>query len=430
MVDADANNGEQRLELTWCLTPIADDAAQPLWWRWHQCGPQGVLDAGEADCAQLKTLLPLGQAVVMMVPPQWLSWHWVPWRPVRKAQELAYAKGVLSDLLYPPHAALHLALGPLDPDSKGRWAAVTQLALLQEPLAWLQTQSYTVTRIVPWWPAPQPQPNQPATWMADVWQEHIVWQAWGPARALSLQVPTRHIQGAKPLVDAWCADGEAPGWCHPAAAHIIGAGLLLDEARHPLRVRSESQTLIAALNTAWDLAQGALSSAPTPWYQRLKKSVQQWLESPAALRSAAALLGVMLLNAAGLQWVANQTHKQQAFWRSQQLQVAQKALPPNTVVVDPARQLQLALGTSGRDPAATTPTSTRDPWLQVLNQAAQAQQGQDNSLVAMEYQAQQRWLLQWQQASTPAFEAAISIFANSNWQLQSNEVAWTATAKR
>lgn len=414
------------MELTWCLTPVGEETNQPAWWRWHVCTENGVKDSGEADAQGLLELLPAEQAVTLMVPPQALSWHWLPWRPVRKSQEQAYAKGVLADHLLQSPAEVHIALGPLNANKTGRWAAVADLKTLHAQQAWLQQHKHRVVRVLPWWPAPSPDDMGPS-WAADAWQDQVLLHAWGQHTAVALQLNADSLGTACQLLNTWRNQQTTTGWCGPAVTQALQSAFEGLEGQHAMRVRNESETIMTALQSPWNLAQGELAPPPTQWAQRWQRGVLDWLRSPASTRATAYALGVLLVNALGLQWVHYKTQEQQAFWKAQHIQVAQEALPANTVVLDPARQLQRALAQTS-DPGA--PSKARDPWLQVLEKVAQSQSGPRTPLLAMQYQAGQQWQVEWQMPQAQSLGVAKGLFANTPWQLDGNETTWTATAKR
>jgi len=384
------------------------------------------MDAGEVDANELFRIVPTDQNVVLMVPPQDLSWHWIAWRPVRKSQEMAYARGVLADALLNTQNT-HVALGPLNAEKTGRWAAVADLQTINNQVLWLQSQQIRIGRIAPWWPAPRPDDTRP-TWMADSWQDQVLWQAWGHRKALNLHVDSGSLRNAKLLMDAWRANDVAAGWCGPALAQIFGNEMAGEESRYPMRVRNEAETLMAAMQSPWNLAQGALAAAPQQWHQRLKLKTLQWLESPASTKTAITALCLLIINALGLEWVHHKTQPQQTFWKTQQIQVALEALPTNTVVVDPLRQLQRAIASHPQPNSATS--TSRDPLLKALDAIAQSQSSPAVPLINLQYEVNQQLRLVWNAPNPEALSKAKKLLANSTWQLDGSESEWIATAKR
>jgi hypothetical protein len=120
-----------------------------------------------------------------------------------------------------------------------------------------------------------------------------------------------------------------------------------------------------------------------------------------------------------LEWVHHKTQQQQTFWKTQQIQVALEALPTNTVVVDPLRQLQRAIASHPQPNSATS--TSRDPLLKALDAIAQSQSSPAVPLINLQYEVNQQLRLVWNAPNPEALSKAKKLLANSTWQLDGSE---------
>ena len=288
--------------------------------------------------------------LVVVVPPQRLSWHSaeLPKGTSPRSPRLrAVLDGLLEDRLLDDTPLLHFALSPAARAGAPAWVAVCDRAWLRDALLALEATQRPLVRVVPeFWPSPD---------TADVL--HVIGEA---DDALLVHEGGDGVQ-CWPLNSAGVALAQGTGALNETTTLVAEpavAGLAEQFLRRQADLRTPAQRALRAAQSPWDLLQFDLaSSGRSRALKRLQGDWQTWLRAPqwrAVRWGAAALLAV---NVVGINALAWQERSALAQKRQQVRNVLTQTFPATRVVVDAPVQMerevallrQAAGATSGGD---------------------------------------------------------------------------------
>ena len=306
-----------------------------------RAGPGGA--TGQAQTATAARLPRDAGTVVAVVPAQALAWHTITPPPVGTARLAAALEGLLeermledpaqSQVVYTPEGAAAAAQGQV------LTVLVCQKAWLRQALAPLQAQGLVVSRIVPEW-SPQTQ-GTPWLWVGGS-PGQVQAVACDPHGAMVLPPPPWSS-----AIHAALTQPDAQVLCEPAMAAWVQQHF----GRAP-RMLSPAQRLWQAQQTDWDLAQGEWAQGRRQRWARFAQELAQSLWQAPRWRPARwGILALLVLNLAGLQWMAWQQRQHQAQLQKDMAALLTRSFPAVQVVVDVPLQmarevqaLQRALG--------------------------------------------------------------------------------------
>ena len=259
---------------------------------------------GPAQVASAARLPRDAGTVVAVVPAQALAWHTITPPPVGTARLAAALEGLLeermledpaqSQVVYTPEGAAAAAQGQV------LTVLVCQKAWLRQALAPLQAQGLVVSRIVPEW-SPQAQ-GTPWLWVGGS-PGQVQAVACDPHGAMVLPPPPWSS-----AIHAALTQPDAQLLCEPAMAAWVQQHF----GRAP-RMLSPAQRLWQAQQTDWDLAQGEWAQGRRQRWARFAQELAQSLWQAPRWRPARwGILALLVLNLAGLQWMAWQQRQHQA----------------------------------------------------------------------------------------------------------------------
>jgi general secretion pathway protein L len=214
----------------------------PAEFEYVLAGPAGQL-AGQGRAAP--ALLPRAARTLAVVADEDVSWHRVtlPRAPARRMR--AALLGVLEEALLDDEEGLHFALPPKASPGQPGWVAVTHRRWLSQLLAELERHGVEVERVVP--------ASEPVA----AGRGHFVLDPQGPQHAGAMLVlagvdgvACLRLAGglARALVPA--ADAEVRWTATPAAAGTAEQWL-----GHPVEVLGDSERLLDATRSVWNLRQ-------------------------------------------------------------------------------------------------------------------------------------------------------------------------------
>ncbi|WP_172425131.1 type II secretion system protein GspL [Vandammella animalimorsus] len=334
---------------------------------------QTVSDSGHSPVG----LLPVpgkGTEVVLVLPVQDVSWHWVrlPQIALRdRARLRAVLQGLLEDQLLDEPEQLHFALEPQARAGAPCWVAVCQAERLQAHVTALAQQGLQVQRIVPAF-APPPHDAAGAADTADasdaapaaaalyaIGTEDDPWLvAVGASQGGSAPAPQAGGVLALPLT----ASAAALDCVAQPGASVQAEPALYQLAQQrlgrPVQLLEPPQRLLQAAQSPWNLAQFQFANSGRDRLgQNLNKGLQNFLHAPAWrwARWGAALL--VLVQLAGIQLWAWQARRDLQQLHAQVDAVFRSTFPKVAVVVDAPRQMRQELQRLQQQSGALTPGS-------------------------------------------------------------------------
>ena len=311
-----------------------------------RAGPGGA--TGHAQSATAARLPRDAGTVVVVVPAQALAWHTLTPPPVGAGRLAAALDGLLEERLLedPAQSQVVFTAEGAAAAAKGQTLTVLvcQKAWLRQALAPLQAQGLVVSRIVPEWSPPTQ--GAPLLWVGGSPQQV---QAVACDRHGAMVLPPPPWSSA---ISATLTQPEAQWLCEPAMAAWVQQHF----GRAP-RMLSPAQRLWQAQQTDWDLAQGEWAQGRRQrwarWAQEM--AINLW-QAPRWRPARWGLLALLVLNLAGLQWMAWQQRQQQAVLQQQMAALLTRSFPAVQVVVDAplqmAREVQALKKSLGQPSAA------------------------------------------------------------------------------
>jgi general secretion pathway protein L len=282
------------------------------------------------------SLLPPETDVLLAVPAPLLSWHWVTLPATGAARVRQVLDGLLEDQLLAEPATLHLALQPgLTPGQAG-WVCACDKAWLTAWIDVLQAAGRRLVRIVP-----EAAPN--------ALHHHGLWSALGQAwrvetgpRGVCCTPAQRDDDATPPLQAPACAHlpsplADLPPWTAEPALTALAERLSGQAAT----VQTTGQRLLAASQSAWDLAQFELrQSASIRQGQRLLQGMRALAFGPAWRAVRLGLLATVLVTTGGLVAAAWQAQRQIDGQAQRIRQLLTQTFPSVTLVLDAPLQMQ------------------------------------------------------------------------------------------
>lgn len=299
--------------------------------RQAQAGPEEQACLGQ---------LPAADELVLVLPPQRVSWQRLDLPRVPRARLPQALAGLLEERLLSDPAQLHFAVAPDATPGQPAWVAVCDKAWLQQALQFFAAAGRPVSRVVPQ-AAPLPG-GSPARWQV-LGQPDSAWLLRSaddgvqclPFDALAaewLRVEAAATQ-AEPALAAW-------------AEEVAGA---------PVAVCSLSQSLVQAAESPWSLAQFDLATRTRQrWLSEALRQWQLWRAAPVWRPLRWGLVAFVLVQVVGLNtwaWQERAALKAKQAALGQLLNRHFPALP----VVDPAAQMQRELSALQRATSALAP---------------------------------------------------------------------------
>lgn len=314
-------------------------------------GPQAAVDwATSSDGRQVidqgtsaLSALPNDAELVLVLPPQSVSWHAIALPKVPAARMRAVLDGMLEERLLSDTAELHFALAPGAKAGSTVWVAACHKAWLRGWVQALDECGRPVTRIVPGLSplasSPDEETNEPSPTLH--WAHHQAEQAWLASASASGVSCTPLVPQAGAALNTLAPSENihAQWFAEPAAA--AQAEQCFDQRFTLLTLPN---WLLRCAQSDWNLAQFDLKlSSGARRGQRLRQFWREWRSAPAwrpARWGLAALVAVQLvgINAAAWQERRALQAKQQAL-----TEVLKTTFPNITLVLDAPVQMQREL---------------------------------------------------------------------------------------
>lgn len=303
----------------------------------HGCGPQATW--------------PNDASVVLIVPPQRLSWHRVHLPKVPARKRLAALHGLLEEALLDDPEQLHFALPPAALAASGRdgltWVAACDRAWLTACLSALRAAGRPATRICPAFP-----PVADAA-QCRLWVNSETGSPWlhlaGPEGLLGLPLAA-FTTGEGLLASLLSAVQGKDRAQEPASAPICTAtpdamatvqAVLPDR---PWTTEPMAQQWQRGVNSGWDLAQFDLRDAMGA---RRGQALLEWLrplwQAPRWRPLRWGLAALFAVQVVGLHLQAWQERAALRQLRADTQRIAAQTFPQLTVVLDAPRQMQREL---------------------------------------------------------------------------------------
>lgn len=288
------------------LTPASFSLANPggpaalVDWARTANGQQ-LLDQGSSPLSAL----PADDEVVLVLPPQAISWHKITWPKVPVSRQRTVLDGLLEERVLDDTTDLHFALSPGARAGQAVWVAACHKTWVKNWIQTLDNVGRPVTRMVPGLSplGSDPSVEWPSGISAVHWAHHQGEQAW---------LASGHIDGVylMPLRPSSAAALAAllPG--NPSESKWLVEPAATAQAEECFDRRFELQTvatwLLRNAQSGWNLAQFDLSlSGSARRGQRLKQTLREWRSAPAwrpARWGLAALVAVQLIGVNALAW--------------------------------------------------------------------------------------------------------------------------------
>ncbi|EYC51064.1 general secretion pathway protein GspL [Hylemonella gracilis str. Niagara R] len=319
-------------------------------WHWAQVNPylSGPGFAIAAHGSGPSAAWPQDASVVLVVPPQRLSWHLVRLPKVPARKRLAALHGLLEEALLDDPAQLQFALPPGHPaagTAQGlTWVATCDRAWLDACLASLRAAGRPALRIAPAFPPPADATTQ-------LWISAETGTAWlhigGPAGLISLPLAAFVAQDASACATLLSAaqgktSASVPPVCTATPDAMAEAQAALPAL--PWKTEPQAQQWLRGVNSGWNLAQFELRDAlGARRGQALLERLKPFWQAPRwrPLRwGAAALVMVQIIGLHTWAW------RDRAALRALRLETqrtATQTFPKLTVVLDAPRQMQREL---------------------------------------------------------------------------------------
>ncbi|AOW11982.1 hypothetical protein LPB72_12340 [Hydrogenophaga crassostreae] len=304
---------------------------------------QQVVTHGTSTLSTLSTL-PADAELVLVLPPQSVSWHKIALPKVPTARLRAVLDGMLEERLLSDTAELHFALAPGAKAGASVWVAACHKAWVKGWLQALEGSGRPVTRIVPGLSplgTTTASGGGEATGMKVHWAHHQSEQAWlASASTTGVSCTPLMAQAGAALDTLAPTDDANVQWLsEPAAA--AQAEQCFDQRFTLLTLPN---WLLRCAQSEWNLAQFDLSlSNSARRGQRLRQFWRQLRSAPAwrpARWGLAALVAVQLIGVNAAAWQERRAlkTKQQAI-----SQILQTTFPNVTLVLDAPVQMQREL---------------------------------------------------------------------------------------
>ncbi|MEX1165462.1 MAG: type II secretion system protein GspL, partial [Hydrogenophaga sp.] len=241
---------------------------------------QQVADHGSCPLSAL----PAQDEVVLVLPPQAVSWHAVTLPKVPAARLRAVLDGMLEERLLSDTSELHFALAPGSKAGQTVWVAVCHKAWLKGWIQALDNAGRAVTRIVPGIaPLADSAAEGDAVPASSVhWAHHQSGQAWlasaNPQGAVCSPLAPNTVHALAGLGPAIASEDAPAQWlAEPSAAALAEQCL-----NQRFQLLTLPNWLLRTAQTPWNLAQFDLSlSNSARRGQRWRQTWREWRSAPA-----------------------------------------------------------------------------------------------------------------------------------------------------
>lgn len=377
---------------------------------------QQMIDHGTGPVSAL----PARDEVVLVLPPQAVSWHTVTLPKVPAARLRAVLDGMLEERLLSDTSELHFALAPGAKAGQAVWVAACHKAWVKSWVQALDNAGRPVTRIVP---GLVPLTDEATDGAAETpssthWAHHQSGQAWlasANQHGAACTPLTHHTGAALAGLAAAGADGTAPAlWlAEPAVAAL--AEECLDQRFQLLTLPN---WMLRAAQAPWNLAQFDLSlSTSARRGQRWRQIFREWRSAPAWKAARWGLGALVLAQLIGINAAAWQEKRSLATKKQALSQILQSTFPSVKLVVDAPVQMQRELALM-RQTSGQLSTHDLEAMLAGLAQVSAEQPPVLRSL-------------QYQQQGTGADGRFVSAEAPGaawpTWQAALNRAGWQAS---
>lgn len=305
---------------------VAPEAAVPYS---HVLSANG-LTAGAHGVAAAAAL-PRADAVVAVLPASEIGWHRITLPRAPSGRLRAALTGVLEEQLLDDSDQVHLALAPQARAGQPTWVAAVHLPWLAAHLAALEQAGLVVERVVPaLWPDTAPRGHFSAALHPDAGGENEPWLALADEAG----VCTLRLGGglARRLLTSWkerSVQWTAEPAVAAAAEQWLGA---------PVQVQSESDALLAAARSPWNLRQFSLVSHNRGW--RALRGLGKRVMSPGWRPVRWGLVALLLLQVVGLNLWAWQQQRAVAGRQQAMTALLRSSHPQVRAVLDAPAQMQ------------------------------------------------------------------------------------------
>jgi general secretion pathway protein L len=287
--------------------------------------------------------LPAHDEVVLVLPPQSVSWHTVTLPKVPGSRLRAVLDGMLEERVLSDTAELHFALAPGAKAGQKVWVAACHKAWIKGWVQALESAGRPVTRIVPGLAPLTDTPIEEAAPSAGTlhWAHHQSGQAWVASASTNgvsctLLMPNTGAALAG-LAPATAAGPASETWlAEPAVAAL--AEQCLDQRFELLTLPS---WLLRCAQSDWNLAQFDLSLSTTARRgQRWRQTWRQWRSAPAWKAARWGLITLVALQLIGINAAAWQERRALQTKKQALSQILQNTFPNVTLVMDAPIQMQ------------------------------------------------------------------------------------------
>ena len=300
---------------------------------------QQVTDHGTGPVSAL----PAQDEVVLVLPPQAVSWHTVTLPKVPAARLRAVLDGVLEERLLSDTNELHFALAPSAKAGQTVWVAACHKAWVKGWVQALDNAGRPVTRIVPGLVplADAPTDGAAAPTGSIHWAHHQSGHAWLASAnahgAVCTPLAPNSSTALAGLTPASAGDDAPSEWlAEPAVAAL--AEECLDQRFQLLTLPN---WLLRAAQSPWNLAQFDLSlSNSARRGQRWRQTWREWRSAPAWKAARWGLGALVVAQLIGVNAAAWQEKRSLATKKQALSQILQTAFPNVKLVVDAPVQMQ------------------------------------------------------------------------------------------
>lgn len=308
--------------LTVALPRTGPDAAAELHFVQSLNG-QTAIEHGRSPLA----LLPKSDMLVLVVPTEQLSFHAITCPKAPKGKLATALTSIVEDSLLQAPEDVTVALSPEAKPGETCWVAVCNRAWLQAWIDLFDWAGHHVGRLVPQH-APQLNLSISAIgepdniWLVKTDRDGVV---AAPLRSAS------HLTAAL-----------APQQAVLAPPDLISS--VESTLPYPVHIHTTANALLASTQSPWELAQFDMRVGhATSWRKRLYRMGSALLQESRWYWVRWGLVGLMVVNVAGLNWMAFQEKSAIAHKKMQQLQLFKQTFPQVTVVRDAPSQMTYEL---------------------------------------------------------------------------------------
>lgn len=370
--------------------------------------------------------LPAHDEVVLVLPPQAVSWHSVNLPKVPASRLRTLLDGLLEERVLRDTAELHFALAPGAKAGQKVWVAACHKAWVKSWVQALENAGRPVTRIVPGLAPLAETPSEETSAAGTVhWAHHQSGQAWlasasanGVSCALLMPNTGAALAGLVPLSSA--SPASVTWLAEPATAAL--AEQCLDQRFELLTLPS---WLLRCAQSGWNLAQFDLSlSNSARRGQRWRQAWRQWRSAPAWKAARWGLIALIAVQLIGINAAAWQERRALQTKKQALSQILQNTFPNVTLVVDAPIQMQREISLM-RQSSGQLSTNDLEAMLTGLAQASADQPLDLNSLSYKNQSNDTEGRFGTAQAPAEAWPAVQAALNRAGWQASLDDTTIT-----